>query len=597
MILNKFGSPLRSIDNWKISKKIGSGYAVAISIAIFGSAMGSGMGDYYQRRADRTLKGAEVQQEYLIRLENAVLNIRSHPLQLLRVIEDEIWFDYEIREFSSNIETLQELLIELDEFIEANPNNISVPAREFLALKQGYAETIEAERLVMESLWQRVNPLKIKSKDVSSSRLHAIETIASPQSHEIRLQFERLYEDLSRIKQAAQNQKEAAAIAQVNAHHLRLRIIIGSFAVAVVIAALLAWRTSRTIARPLEAVTDIAREVTKASNFDLRAPITTRDEVGILADSLNQLIAWVGEYTKRLEESQTTLEQRVRERTRELQDTLENLKSTQIQLIQTEKMSGLGQMVAGVAHEINNPVSFIHGNLTHLSKSVQDLFDFIDVLQQYIPPETPEVEEIMEEIDFEFLQSDLPNLLQSMRMGSDRIQEIVLSLRNFSRLDEATMKDVDLHEGIDTTLIILNNRLKLGVEVIKRYGDLPPVFCYPAQLNQVFMNLIVNALDAMEEAETQGKQIAILTEQISGDRVSIKIRDNGPGIPDRLKDKLFDPFFTTKPIGKGTGLGLSICYQIIEKHKGTIKVESQPGAGTEFAIVLPIEMTSRADEQ
>ncbi|NEO86113.1 MAG: HAMP domain-containing protein [Spirulina sp. SIO3F2] len=585
-------NPPQLIPNWNIATKIGLGYAAAISIAICGGIVGLSVGDYYQRRADQTLQLAETQANYLALLKNTVLEIRSHPQQLITVLDDPIWFDYETSEFINNIRRLDKISTDLEEYVAANSDSLAAPINDYLNLDRGYIETVEAYKNLIKDFSDSINPLNSNAQDILETQRNIITGITGATSIELNLQFERLSEDLLRIEQAVQKQKDAALVSQANASHLRLRIIIISFALAIAIAALLAIQTSRAIARPLVAVTQVAQKVTEESDFDIRAPITTRDEVGILAHALNRLIKRVGDYTHKLERSQETLEQRVQERTQELQDTLENLKSTQSQLIQTEKMSSLGQMVAGVAHEINNPVGFIHGNLIHLNDYVQDLFDFIDLLQQHVPPQTPAVEEMIEEIDFDFLQSDLPEVLQSMKMGSDRIKEIVLSLRNFSRLDEATMKDVDLHEGIENTLTILNNRLKQGVKVVKNYGDLPLVFCYPAQINQVFMNLIANALDAMEEAAIQDQTITITTTRLESDRVCLKIRDNGVGIPDKLKEKLFDPFFTTKPIGKGTGLGLSICYQIIEKHQGTIGVSSQAGIGTEFAIVLPIEADS-----
>lgn len=581
----------RLSKNLSIAKKIGYGYALAIGIAVFGGAIGLVVGDYYQRQAEEQLQWAEQQQTYLNLLENAILNIRFHPQQLLMVLEDAIWFEYETSEFLNNNTRLREVLAELAEFVvKTHPDHIAVPVDDFLEMQQGYLTAIDTYEITMQTLWAGIDPLNLKPENIPIARQKIINAISGPTALDLRLQFESLSEDLLHIAQAAQKQKEMAIARRINADRLRLGIILASLVFAVAIATLLAWRTSRAIARPLEAVTAIARDVTKDSNFDLRAPIMTKDEVGVLADSLNQLIAWTGEYTHELELSRETLEQRVEERTQELQDALRHLKQTQAQLIQTEKMSSLGQMVAGVAHEINNPVSFIHGNLAHVDRYVQDLFELLKLYQQQSPQDTPEIAELIEEIDLEFLRSDMPDILKSMRMGSDRIKTIVLSLRNFSRLDEAEMKEVDLHSGIDNTLTILSNRLKQGVEVVKNYNDLPLVFCYPAQLNQVFMNLMANALDALFEAEMQCKQLSITTEKIAGDRICIKIRDNGPGIPDKIREKLFDPFFTTKPIGKGTGLGLTICYQIIEKHEGTIEVTSQTETetGTEFAIFLPL---------
>jgi PAS domain S-box-containing protein len=300
---------------------------------------------------------------------------------------------------------------------------------------------------------------------------------------------------------------------------------------------------------------------------------------------------------------QRQLEQALRDQTTALQQTLTELQQTQAHLIQSEKMSSLGQMVAGVAHEINNPVNFIHGNLNHVQQYSQDLMTLIERYQQELPQPSPELAALLEEVDVSFLLADFPKTLDSMKAGTERIREIVLTLRNFSRLDEAEMKTVNIHEGINSTLLILESKVKSttqrpDIKIIQQYGDLPLVYCYASQLNQVFMNILANAIDALDSACSsnidQGltvdpPQITITTQVVDGDQVHIRFQDNGPGIPAAIQGRLFDPFFTTKPVGQGTGLGLSISYDIIvEKHQGQLTCESVLGQGTGFTIQLPL---------
>ncbi|AFZ55630.1 GAF domain-containing protein [Anabaena cylindrica FACHB-243] len=289
----------------------------------------------------------------------------------------------------------------------------------------------------------------------------------------------------------------------------------------------------------------------------------------------------------------------------QLTQTLNELQATQTQLIQTEKMSSLGQLVAGVAHEINNPVNFISGNLIHINQYAEDLLSMLNLYQQECPQPSEDILELAEELDLEFLIKDLPKSLYSMKIGVERIRQIVLSLRNFSRLDESEMKEVNIHDGIDSTLLILQHRLKARpefpcIKIIKEYSDLPLIECYAGQLNQVFMNILSNAIDALESykistAETPtvwNITISTTIKEVNSDlkNVLIRISDNGPGMPETVRARIFDPFFTTKPVGKGTGLGLSISYQIVvEKHGGLLKCNSQPDRGTEFLIEIPIK--------
>ena len=325
-----------------------------------------------------------------------------------------------------------------------------------------------------------------------------------------------------------------------------------------------------------------------------------------------------------LKKAKDELEIRVEERTAELKlqtqhlaQTLSELQQTQSQLVQSEKMSSLGQLVAGVAHEINNPINFIYGNIAPAENYIESLLELTDTYEEKYPYPEPAIQEKIKSIDLDFIREDLPKILVSLKTGANRIRDIVKSLRLFSRLDEAEMKLADIHEGIDSTLMILQIRLKPhsnfpGIQIIKEYDELPKIECYPGQLNQVFMNIIANAIDALEEeaeaakeqnsslAASQGElgTIKISTKILDSNWIEIRIANNGKGIPESVMKQLFDPFYTTKEVGKGTGLGLSISYQIItERHHGELFCTSTPEQGTEFAIKIPISVTRLTQRQ
>ena len=328
-------------------------------------------------------------------------------------------------------------------------------------------------------------------------------------------------------------------------------------------------------------------------------------------------------------------EAKLKQQATKLRLAIQELHSYQAQLIQTEKMSSLGQLVAGIAHEINNPINFVYGNIAYACQYIQDILRLLQLYDQHYPQPVSEIQKIVEEIDLDFVKSDLPKLFNSMKLGADRIRDLVLSLRNFSRLDEAEMKSVNLHEGIDSTLLILQNQLKATagrseILVVKEYSNLPLVECYAGQLNQVFMNLLSNAIDALEESRVvsatfmlSNSQIPVSTpmitirtgiEDVSDEEPTLKssshpkgkplartphavirIVDNGSGMTEAVRQRLFDPFFTTKAVGKGTGLGLSISYQIVvKKHGGCIECNSTPGQGTEFVLTIPISQRNQS---
>ncbi|MGB6297414.1 MAG: response regulator [Rivularia sp. (in: cyanobacteria)] len=306
-----------------------------------------------------------------------------------------------------------------------------------------------------------------------------------------------------------------------------------------------------------------------------------------------------------LRNTQIKVQQEVIERKKtevELRQTLASMQQMQTQLIQSEKMSALGNLVAGVAHEINNPLGFLNGSICNARDNVQDLFKHIHIYQQECSEENDTISEHAEDIDLEYLNDDLPQIFEAMQKATNRIQSISNSLRTFSRGDTEYKVKADLHEGIDSTILILKYRLKANdkhpaIKVITEYGDLPEVECFPGQLNQVFMNLLANAIDALEESnkelsykeiEANPNKIVIKT-CLEDNFIKISIADNGKGMSEEVKQKIFDHLFTTKEVGRGTGLGLSIARQIlVEKHNGNLEVNSEPGKGTEFLITIPL---------
>lgn len=549
----------RLTHRWSIHQKIAYGYVLSLGIAVLGTATGLIVGNYSESRAIEKFTVAQERHELMGYLEQAVLEIKLHQKRTVSAFSNQ---NDPKEEIDSLIEKLNEANTHLDRLnssLKDYPDISLNYAANLKALLETYDTEMAAYSHSVQLLAQQLNtanqsPLQIQTEQ------QIIEILINGKPA---TKLEALSENLDKLYGSSAQQMKQAKVRFKTGKTLRLTIIVLSMTLSMAIAAILALYTSRAIARPLQAVTDIAKRVTQEGDYHLRAPVMTEDEVGVLANSLNQLI------------------ERVAKQIRELQQ-------AQGQLIQSEKMSSLGQMVAGVAHEINNPVNFIYGNLEHANTYAENLLELIQLYQKYYSEPVPEIQNKIQDLDLDFIRNDLPQLLCSMHMGAERIRKIVLSLRNFSHLDEAEMKPVDIHEGIENTLLILLHRLNGKIEIIKQYGTLPPIECYPAQLNQVFMNIISNAIDELETINSLSKPQIVIQTKLNREQIEVRIKDNGSGIKPEIKDKIFDPFFTTKPVGKGTGMGLAISYQIIEKHQGTIEVFSVSDRGTEFVVNLPI---------
>lgn len=568
--------------------KIMRGYLLALGIAVLGTTTGLVIGNQLQLQALATRNAAARERQLVNQLQVDILYNRPAK-QLSPYLQEPQRFRQESSAMIERIDGIQQLLRQQNQSEEplqlSGLQSLLTEYQQSVQVFSGKLDTAIAQLLPMTS-----DPVQ---------RVQAEQTLLSLVKSPEFVAFIEFPNQLVEYSDRATTLEQTAETNLLRAEALRMQIIILSLVISSAIAILLALRTSQIITQPLLQVTSVAQQAAKESNFDLRADVYTHDEVETLAQSLNQLI----------------------ERVKIL---LVEQKAAEAQLVHSEKMSSLGQLVGGVAHEVNNPVNFIHGNLNHAGTYIADLLEIIDLYQQHYPQPADAITEKLADADLEFIRSDLPKLLTSMQVGTERIRKIITSLRTFARLDEAERKTVDIHEGIDSTLMILRNRIKSHqppIQVEKHYGQLPLVECFPGQLNQVFMNILMNAIDALDSCDRspltdyydqQPNTITISTSAYSAnsrstgeesapnlgvsqvsplapDWVEIQISDTGSGIPANIQKKLFDPFFTTKPVGKGTGLGLSISHQIIvDMHQGQIDCQSTPGRGATFVIRIPV---------
>ncbi|MGF1460527.1 MAG: sensor histidine kinase [Leptolyngbyaceae cyanobacterium] len=566
----------------RIGRQIGFGYLIAIAVGWTGSILGIMVADYFQGQGIVQLLDAQAQARLLIEFEETLAQAQLNATRAVIAEANTTMEQQERAALTQNLAALSSLLQQLELFLAGQPAWIAQEAEALITL-------LEA---CIEALYQQRSDLLVELERGDQADFSPW---INSQSGET---LDQLTAELTEIIRVAQAQEAMAADVMETAQGFEKFLVISSITLAGLLAGLLAWRTTRAISRPMEEITQVAQRVALDADYSARTVIYSDDEVGVLARSLNELIEQVTERTQSLEAAaQTAITQN-----QELENTLRVLRKAQLQLIQAEKMSSLGQLVAGIAHEINNPIGFMQGNVEYARDYSQTLFETIDRLQVELSEVPETLVQFLEERDIGFIRQDFPKVLASIKSGTERINNLVLSLKVFSRLQESQLKRANLNDGLESTLLLLGHRLKSqakrpSVTVMRNYSTLPEIECYSSQLNQVFINIMNNALDAIDNRwETDSHAwdpILRVSTAVENGKVQVRIANNGTPIPESIQAKIFDPFFTTKKQGQGIGLGMSLSYEIVqEKHQGNISFVSpaMDDVGAEFHLEIPTEL-------
>lgn len=577
---------LRRLGLQTIKRQIGYGYFVAIAMGWAGSMVGLLVADYHQGKGVAQLLEAQTQVRLLHDFGHTVDRVQLYSIRSAALSDG--LDSHESDRFEDALANLQlhqthlaTIHQDIEAFLNQEPTWVADEPSRLRQLTENYRQLLQQQADAIAA------PPSAASQGSTVFTLTASNSTA---------ELERLREYLAQLIQIAQAQEATATNIMETAQGVEKLFIIVSMMIAAMVASLIAWRTTHAIAAPIATITRVVQRVANAADYSLRAPDAyNNDEMSLLAQGLNHLIERVASHTQSLEQAAQTAEIQ----NQELEATLETLKQAQTQLVQAEKMSSLGQLVAGIAHEINNPIGVIHGNLTYAQRYSETLLSVIDRLQAELVHISGDLTRYLEDVDITFIYEDFPKVLDSLKNGATRISNLVSSLKVFSRLQESHLKIVKLGDGINSALLLLDHRLKPQakrpeIRVNRQYDCLPVIECYSSQMNQVFMNILNNAVDAIDERWRQSPQgwepgIEIATET-SKEHVLISIQNNGLPIPEAIQPKIFDPFFTTKSVGQGMGLGISISYEIVTKqHHGRLSFMSpaKKGIGAIFSIKIP----------